>query len=90
MSDISTPRKIKNREKVTELLEEAWYLCICNTEKDLGVVVEHMVILNDQDASGLKKTNVILQHCGKQSPHQLSCNIDTSVSGCRKGWARIA
>lgn len=32
----------------------------------LDVVAEHTVILNDQTAAGLKKTNVILQHGGKQ------------------------
>lgn len=37
--------KIKSkREKVTELLEEAWHLCICNAEKDFGVVIEQLVI----------------------------------------------
>lgn len=34
----------------------------------LDGVAEHTVILNDQSASGLKKTNVILQHGGKQGP----------------------
>lgn len=64
------------REKLTELLEEVWDLCVYNR---LGVVAAYTVILSDQSASGLKKTNVILQHSGKQGLPTVLCSIDTCV-----------